>query len=261
MVENNLRFVLPLGLIFCLGWIFFTASCSNKVTAAESKTVVYIAGDSTACNYERERYPRAGWGQVIQQFFNDSIIVRNEAVSGRSSKSFIQEGILTKILAQIKPNDYLFIQFGHNDEKKNDEARYTEPSTTYKSYLTQYIEAARKGGAIPVLLTPINRRSFDSDGIMTPTHGDYPQAVLELGTELKVPVIDTTAQSKFLFEKLGVEKTKKLFLHLEPGESPNYPKGVQDNTHFCEHGATEIARLVIQGIKEAQLPLAKFIRE
>lgn len=233
---------------------------SGRLQAAGEKIVVYIAGDSTACDYEAIRAPRTGWGQVLGQFFTDQLTVSNQAISGRSSMSYILEGSLDKILAQIKPNDYLLIQFGHNDEKKTDPARYTEPNTTFKSYLTQYIQGTRNKGAIPVLLTPIHRFGFDGNGKVVNSHGDYPKAIIELAKAEQVPLIDMAEKTKILMESLGLEKSVSLFLQLKPGESPNYPSGVKDNTHLRYEGAMEVARLVVEGIKENNLPLAKFIK-
>lgn len=220
---------------------------------------LFIVSDSTACNYGADVYPRAGWGQVIRYFFSEQVEVVNAAASGRSSKSFIDEKRLDRVLAQIKEGDYLLIQFGHNDSKP-EAVRFTDPFTTYQDYLRQYIDGARAKGAIPVLLTPVNRRNFAAGGKLCLTHGDYPAAMLQLGEKLNVPVLEIGAKSQVLFEKLGREGTKKIFLWLQPGEHPNYPEGIEDNTHFCEAGATEIAKLVVEGIKELSLPLASYIR-
>jgi lysophospholipase L1-like esterase len=259
MKKGKMLWVVWIALIGLLG-LGSVLPGSTEVCKADGKTSVFIAGDSTASFYEPSRFPRTGWGQVLQSFFSDAVIVKNEASSGRSTKSYIDEGRLDKILGQIQAGDYLFIQFGHNDEKMGDIARYTDPKTTFKSYLTQYIKGARAKGAYPVLLTPINRYKFGNDGKLVLTHGDYPQAMLELGAALQVPVIDITQKSRLLFEKLGPEKTFKLFLNLQPGESPNYPKGVKDDTHFTIAGATEIARLIVEGVREANLPLAKCLK-
>ncbi len=219
---------------------------------------VFIAGDSTACDYEPSRAPRAGWGQMIGGFFDRNFIsIENRAISGRSSMSFINEGVLAKILAEIKSGDYLLIQFGHNDSKKEDPNRYSDPGA-YQSYLSQYVNGARKAGANPVLITPVNRRCFEN-GRLILTHGDYPRAMITLAEKLEAPIIDLTEDSRVLFEELGEERTKKLFLWLKPGASINYPEGVQDDTHFSENGATEIAKLIIRGVKELNLPLAKYI--
>ncbi|WP_139489019.1 rhamnogalacturonan acetylesterase [Brevibacillus dissolubilis] len=220
---------------------------------------VYLAGDSTVSTYSSELAPRAGWGQVFGKLFDDKIIVKNHAESGRSSKSFIDEGRLTTILDKIEKGDYLFIQFGHNDEKKEDPTRYTEPSTTYKSYLKQYIDGAREKGAIPVLVTPVERRRFAADGAAQDSHGLYPAAMKELALAEQVPLIDLTAKSKALYNQLGPEETKSIFLWLDAGVHPNYPNGVQDNTHFQEAGARQIARLVVEGIEENKLPLRNHV--
>lgn len=252
MKKNS--WILFLILVTCLNCLMFSENL-----AAADKVTIYIAGDSTACNYEAARSPRTGWGQVLEQFFTDQVSVANEAISGRSSKSFIEEGALDRILSRIKPNDYLLIQFGHNDEKKSDPVRYTEPNTTFKTYLTQYIQGARSKGAIPVLLTPINRLGFDGNGKVVPTHGDYPKAMMELAKAEQVPLIDLTEKTKVLMENLGLEKSISLFLHLKPGESPNYPSGSKDNTHLRLEGAMEVARLVVEGIKENNLPVAQYL--
>jgi lysophospholipase L1-like esterase len=222
-----------------------------------NKISVFIVGDSTASYYSADRAPRAGWGQVLQTFFTDDILIVNEAASGRSSKSFIDEGRLKKVRNEIKQDDYLLIQFGHNDAKKDE--RYAEPYTTYKSFLQQYIDVAKKKGAQPILITPVQRRSFHEDGYLVDTHNDYPLAMLELGKQTNSPVIDLGVKSKELFQELGIDKTKEIFLWLEPGEHTNYPDGVQDNTHFSEKGATEVAKLIVEGIQKLKIPLQKYI--
>lgn len=228
--------------------------------ALADKTSIFIIGDSTACNYDKSLAPRMGWGQVFDRFFDgNNIDIYNYALSGRSSKSFWDEGSFAAFQYEIKNGDYLFIQFGHNDEKSEDPSRYTAPYTTYKQYLLRYIDRCRSRGGNPVLLTPVNRRKFNSDGTLRLTHGEYPAAMIELGREQNVPVIDITQKSQELFESLGPNGTKELFLHLSPGESPNYPNGIEDNTHFKENGAEEISKLVLEGIKENNLPIAAFI--
>jgi lysophospholipase L1-like esterase len=231
----------------------------NKVE--ENKITIYLAGDSTVSNYSITSAPRKGWGQVIGEMFNENIIIKNEAVSMRSSKSFIHEGRLREILKNIEKGDYLFIQFGHNDEKKDDPKRYTDPETTYKSYLKQYIDGARKKGAIPVLITPVERRRFSADGMPLDSHGKYPSAMKELAREENVPIIDLAAKSKELYERLGPQKTKMVFMWIDAGINPNYPNGIKDNTHFQQYGAYQIAYLVIEGINELELPLKNYIEK
>ncbi|WP_456276451.1 rhamnogalacturonan acetylesterase [Bacillus sp. AK128] len=223
-----------------------------------SKISIFIAGDSTASSYSSEVFPRAGWGQVLHHFFTDEIRVINEAASGRSSKSFIEEGRLRTITNQLREGDYLFIQFGHNDAK-NDE-RYTEAMTSFKYYVSQYIDTAWNKRAIPILITPVQRRSFNEEGIMEDTHGLYPFAIHQLGLENNIPVIDLTSKSKAFIESIGVNKSKEVFLWLEPGKHEHYPHGVEDNTHFSTQGAKEIAKLIVEGIVELKIPLEKFLR-
>ncbi|CAG7623454.1 Rhamnogalacturonan acetylesterase RhgT [Paenibacillus solanacearum] len=247
----------PCGVTGCA-----SSQAGDGTTVSEQPNIgVYLAGDSTVASYSADRAPLAGWGQQLPSFFNSSVQVHNYAASGRSSKSFIDEGRLQPILDRIKQGDYLFIQFGHNDEKTKDLDVGTDPDTTYPSYLRRYIDGARLKGAIPVLVTPMQRGSFDAKGRLRQTHGDYPAAMIQLGKEQQVPVIRLHEKSRERFERLGEEATKRLFMMLAPGEYPNYPDGSADLTHFNEYGASEMARLVIQGIRESGLPLSSRIRD
>jgi len=188
--------------------------------------------------------PKAGWGQALPVFLDPRrVTVDNLALSGASPKSFIEVGRLDLIAEAIRPGDYLLISFGHNDEKTDD--RHTDPFTTCQEYLTRYIDVARAHGAHPVLVTPVERRRFDVAGHATASHGEYPQAMRELGATARVPVIDLTAMSMALWDSLGVEGTKDYFLWLDAGEALGFPDGSADNTHFQAHGAIEVARLVI----------------
>jgi xylan 1,4-beta-xylosidase len=227
-------------------------------TYPDERPVVFIAGDSTVRNHDHTNPTRFGWGQKLNEFFSSEIKVINEAVPGRSSKSFKDEERLLPIKNRIKANDYFLIQFGHNDEKP-DAARRTESYTTYKAYLKEYIEVARTNGAYPVLLTSVNRRHFNDHGELVDTHGEYPKAMRELAKEMNVPLIDLEAKTWKLYESLGDDESKKLFFWLNPGESPDYPDGVEDNTHFNAYGAKIIAGLVAEGIQEVGLPLGKYL--
>jgi lysophospholipase L1-like esterase len=230
----------------------------SKASQGLEKATIFIAGDSTASIYEAERYPRTGWAQIFENFFYDNIKVDDMAVSGRSSRSFIDEGYFDKMAQKIKKGDYLFIQFGHNDQK-NDE-RHTEPFTTYKGYLIKYIDLARSKGATPVLLTSIHRLKYNSKGKIRDTHGDYLVAVKELGNELDVPVLDMAQKTEDLYNEIGYEKAKKLYMVLEPGEYKNYPDGRDDTTHLTEQGAYTVSYLVTAAIKEAGLPLKNSLK-
>lgn len=243
----------------------FVIGCEKKESTNVAKetnpVTVFLAGDSTMQSYTADKAPLAGWGQMLGFYFTEKVTIRNHAMSGRSSKSFIDEGRLDTLIGEIEAGDYLFIQFAHNDENKEDPARYTEPSTTFVAYLKQYINGAREKGAYPVLITPVERRWIFSGAKVRQSHGDYPAAITRLGKEEGVPVIPLHEKSIALLEQLGEEQSKSLFLWLEPGEHANYPEGIRDNTHFNEHGAAEMAKLVVQGIREAKLPLAAYVKE
>lgn len=221
----------------------------------QNQYTIYIAGDSTAANCPSYESPMAGWGQFFQHFFDTHVRIQNEAMGGRSSNSFIEEGRLQSILNRIHSNDYLFIQFGHNDQKSYG----TDPYTTYQSSLREYIKGARDKGAKPVLLTSVHRRKFDQSGSLENTLGEYPYAMIQLAEKLEVPIIDLWTKTKALYEELGIEGSKKLFTILESNTHPNYPDGIEDNTHFSETGAWEIGKLVVEGMKELDLPIVTYL--
>ncbi|WHX48504.1 rhamnogalacturonan acetylesterase [Paenibacillus woosongensis] len=230
-----------------------------ELQPAPNTLTLFLAGDSTVTDQPEDGYPYAGWGQLLPALFKHDVCVDNHAQSGRSSRSFIEEGRLEAILQLIKPGDFLMLQFGHNDEKPD--PRGTDPFTTYKQHLLRYIEAAREKRAYPVLVTPVHRRYFNPDGTLSDTHGDYITAMQELAAETDTPLIDLAARSKRLFETAGPEGCKDLFMWVYPGEYMNFPAGVQDNTHFQEQGGEAIARLIADGIGDLQLqPLFMYLR-
>ncbi len=223
---------------------------------------LYVIGDSTAASYPDDRAPLTGWAQVLQDYLDPTcILVDNRARSGRSSKSFLEEGAWTPIREALKPGDYVFIQFGHNDQKQDDPARYTDPATTYRAFLTQFVQETRDAGALPVLMTSINRNAWDDRGQLMNSLGNYPKAVRELATNLQTPLIDLHELTRQRFQELGPERTRDLFLYLDAGESPNYPEGKSDGTHLCAEGATAVCDLVARAIRSLGLPLANCVRE
>ena len=228
-------------------------------TPAQVATV-HMIGDSTMSVYASNLFPRMGWGQPLGGSFGSACaVVNDKALSGRSSKSFFDEGAWTPVKNALKAGDYVLIQFGHNDEKSDDPARYTEPQTTYKQYLTTYITDTRAKQATPLLLTPINRNGW-SGATLKDSHGLYPAAVRELAASLKVELIDLTALTKAYFERIGQAETAKLFLILTAGQSPNYPDGVTDNTHLQEKGALAIGQLAMADAYKQKLPISAWLK-
>lgn len=221
-----------------------------STTCFAQKTTLYTIGDSTMANKkDPDRNPEHGWAQVLQSFFNNDIIVVNKAVNGRSTKSFINEKRWDSIYKKLKKGDYVFIEFGHNDEKIEDSTRYTNPHTTYRYNLIRFVKESREKGAIPVLLTSIARRNFNEKGVLVPTHGDYPLETRLTAQEYKVPFIDLEYYTEFLEQSYGPEKSKKLHLHFKAGENPYYDKDKADDTHLSLEGAKAIAQIVINRIK------------
>jgi lysophospholipase L1-like esterase len=218
---------------------------------------MYLAGNSTVVDQEYE--PWAAWGQMIPRFFKSGVVVTNYAESGESLKSFVGERRLDKVLSVIKPNDYLFIEFAHNDQKPG--SSHVAPFTTYKDMLKHYISEARERGAIPVLVTSMHRRNFDEQGKIINTLGDYPEAVRQTAKEENVAVIDLNAMSKEFYEAMGPEKSKKAFVHYPPDTFPGQDKELKDDTHFSTYGAYELAKCIVEGIKKNNLKLADYLRE
>ncbi|GAA4797970.1 rhamnogalacturonan acetylesterase [Streptomyces ziwulingensis] len=198
---------------------------------------LHLAGDSTAAQKYADAAPETGWGTALPFFLRAGLTVANHAVNGRSAKSFVDEGRLAAVLAEIRPGDLLLVQFAHNDEKTEDPARYTEPWTTYQQYLRRYVDGARARGARPVLATPVERRRFDAAGTALASHGEYPAAMRALAAGEGVALLDVQALSLALWQRLGAEGTKTYF---------NWTATEQDNTHFNPPGAIEVARLVVR---------------
>ncbi len=249
------RAAIPFVLVI-LGLVALTPEiyATEKTDSAPVVRTLYVIGDSTSAPYPPERYPLHGWAQVLQEHFDPARLhVDDRAKGGRSSKSFYEEGSWTPIREALQPGDWVFIQFAHNDQKKDDRNRFTDPATTFPEHLRRYVEETRAAGARPVLLTPINRNRWISPTRMGDTHGDYPNATRRLAREMGVPLIDLHKMTRKRFTRLGPDATTKLFLNLAPGEHPNYPEGKEDNTHLQESGAREVSALAVKGIK--RLPL------
>ena len=211
---------------------------------------IYLIGDSTCHKNSKKTYPQLGWGQVFSMYVNNNYKVVNLAENGRSSKSFLEEGLFTKCEENIKEGDFLFIQFGHNDEKE-DVLRHTDPFTTYQKYLSYYIKVAKKNNAIPVLLSSIYRRRFDEKGnIVDNCHLDYPEAMKQLAHKENVIYIDMCELTKQMLIDLGDEASKELFMNFKPNKYKNYPEGKCDNTHLRIKGAKKISEILVNQIKQ-----------
>lgn len=236
--------------------ILFLVLTVGFVIKPKEKITLFMIGDSTMANKKETAFPETGWGQVFQSFFNDKVVVENHAVNGRSSKSFMNEGRWDSVLVKLKKGDYVFIQFGHNDQKDKDSNRYTNPHTLYKSFLRKYIEETRNKGAVPVLLTSVVRRNFTTDGVLLDTHGQYPVAMRDLAKEMGVCLIDMQLLTEQLVIQHGPVASKKLYLHFEAGESPNHPNGVKDDTHLNRRGALLFAGEVARELVKMKHPLS-----
>ena len=225
------------------------------------ETTIYCIGDSTMANKDNpNENPERGWAQVLPLFFTKEVKIDNRAVNGRSSKSFINEKRWDSVCKVLKPNDYVFIQFGHNDQKIKDSTRYTNPHTAYRYNLIRFVKETREKGAIPILFSSIARRNFNEFGTLVDTHGEYPMEVRLVARELKVSFIDLQYLTEELEISYGPEGSKKLHLHFKPGEHPYYPNGKEDNTHLSKKGALSVSRLVVDELRSLGLPLVGMLK-
>lgn len=236
------------------------APACESITIAPADTAaptVFLCGNSTVVDQDEE--PWASWGQMITSFFDDSVCVANYAESGECANTFIAAGRLEKALSQMKPGDYLFMEFGHNDQKQKGPG-----SGAYYSFMTSlktFIDEARLRGAHPVLVTPTQRRSFDKDGQLQDTHGEYPEAMRWLARKENVPLIDLNRMTRTLYEAMGPKASKRAFVHYPAGTYPGQEKPLADNTHFNPYGAYEIARCIVEGLKQQVPALARHLKD
>lgn len=217
---------------------------------------VYLAGDSTVVDQDKE--PWAGWGQILPRFFGPDVSIANHAESGETIRSFEVERRWEKIFSTLKAGDFLLIQFAHNDQKPG--RGYVPAATEYTALVEKYLAKARAIGAHPILVTSMNRRSFDDAGTITDTLAPYPQTLRTIAAEQKVPLIDLNAMSKILWETMGLEGTRKAFVHYPANTFPGQTEELKDNTHFNSYGAYELARCVVEALREQKIPLASLLR-
>ena len=228
---------------------------------AGEPVTVFIAGDSTAALKQENKRPETGWGEQLQKHFDEKKVrVDNQALNGRSTRSFIAEGRWQALVDKVKAGDYVLIQFGHNDESPQKVNAYTPPDD-FRHNLERFVAEVRAKKATPVLLTPVMRRRFDKDGKFYDTHGEYPDLTRRVAAEQKVALIDMHRMSEKVLVKYGPDESRKLFLQLKAGENPNYPEDIEDNTHFSPLGADIMAALAVDGIREQKLGLVKFLKK
>jgi lysophospholipase L1-like esterase len=236
---------------------------STSLGASESDLpTLYLIGDSTMADKPMaESLPERGWGQLLKKYFGAGIVVSNHAMNGRSSKSFIDEGRWARIHDQLKPGDWVIIQFGHNDQKDEDPLRYTAPDGAYRENLICFIKETRVKGAFPILATPVCRRRFNDRGDFYDTHGAYPEVVRSIAQEESVPLLELHAATAKLIAAHGPERSKAIFLWIEPGVYPALPEGLQDDTHFSNYGAEQICQQAIAELRRLELPITQWLKD
>ena len=258
--------------------VLFLCVLSLSAYKDNDKITIFMIGDSTMANKDiRGGKMERGWGMMLKNFFTEDVIVDNHALNGRSSKSFISEGHWQKVVEKIKPGDYVFIQFGHNDEK-DDPKRHTDPGTTFDENLRKFVKETRMRGGIPVLFNSVVRRIFtnsttavadddtrsnSSAGLvegdtLVDTHGDYLLSPRNVARELDVPFVDANKITHDLEQGLGPDKSKKLHMWYLPNEIPSLPKGRQDNTHYNVYGAYVVAGLLADAVSDVVPELKQY---
>lgn len=212
---------------------------------------IFLAGDSTCATKTENARPETGWGEMLGQYFDTYVIVDNHAVNGQSTKSFRTAGMWKAILDNIKEGDWVFVQFGHNDQKLTDPKVGTEVPE-FISNLELYIDEAVSKGANVILLTPIARRSFSGNDV-TNTHGEYPDAVKTAARNKNIPLIDMTSKTSKLVASYGSEGSKDLYMWVSKADYPHLSADKKDNTHLAPLGATKVAELIVEGIREQKI--------
>jgi lysophospholipase L1-like esterase len=223
----------------------------------KKKIKLWMIGDSTMSIKEKKAWPETGWGMPFVNFWDSTVTVDNRAKNGRSTRSFMTEGLWKSVTDELAEGDYVFIQFGHNDEVPTKKTATTPEE--FKTNLIKYVTETRDKKVIPVLLTSVARRKFDSTGKLESTHEAYSNVTRAVAKETNVLFIDVDKKSQALLQEMGVEASRYLFNQLKPGEHPNFPNGIEDNTHFSELGARKAAQLVLAEIRNLKIELAERI--
>lgn len=230
-----------------IGILLVVSGLVSFLPLQQSKITIWLVGDSTMSIKETSAYPETGWGMPFVYFWDSTVTVENRAKNGRSTSSFMKEGRWQQVMEGLHEGDYVFVQFGHNDEVPTKKTYTTEAE--FRANLEKYVADTRSKKANPVLITPVARRSFDAAGHIVGTHEVYAQIVRDVAAGQHLPLIDLDREAQALYQQLGVEGSKLLFNHLQPGEHPNYPEGKEDNTHFSELGARRVAELVLADVR------------
>ncbi len=221
---------------------------------------IFMVGDSTMANKDLTGgNPERGWGHVLPGFFSEEVRIDNHAVNGRSTKSFIDEGRWDKVIAEVRKGDYVFIQFGHNDEK-DDPARHTEPGGSFNANLKRFVAETRAKGGIPVLFTSIVRRQFAEDGTLKETHGAYITETKKVATEMNVPLIDLNSLTHDWVQTLGDGPSRNYFMWVQPHTLACCPEGKQDDTHLNVAGARAVAAMAVKALSETISTFSSYIR-
>lgn len=224
--------------------------------SSANKPVLYLAGDSTVVDQDKE--PWAAWGQMLPAFFGPGLVIANEAESGETIRSFESEQRFAKVFSTLKKGDFLAFQFAHNDQKPG--KGYVSPEM-YTELLRKYIGMARERGATPILVTSMNRRTFDNEGHITNTLAPYPETMRQVASEEHVELVDLNALSKVLYEAVGEANSRSLFVYAAANTFPGQVEALHDDTHFNAYGAWELARCVVYALQQGHSPLVQYLRE
>lgn len=237
------------------------------LTSFEERPIhIFMAGDSTMADKVAAKditdsitgkktdipFAERGWGQLLPKFFNKNVVIENFAKNGRSSRTFISEGLWDKLLSGVQPGDYVVIQFAHNDASIEKTDRYTSPADYYAN-LSRFVDEVKAQGGNPIICTSVVRRKFDKKGNFVDSHGEYLDISRKVAAEKNIPLIDMYEKSKKAITGIGEAQSAELFMHFAPGDSPLYPDGKIDNTHFKEKGARLMASLFVEGLREQNI--------
>jgi lysophospholipase L1-like esterase len=245
--------------VFVLRQIAIGVIALLSLFTGEQRVTIHMAGDSTMAIKRPDKRPETGWGEAFAGMVDSGCVrVMNHAMNGRSTRTFISEGRWQSLLDSTRAGDWVFIQFGHNDESPEKTDRYTPPDA-YRANLIRFVADVRAKKAFPVLLTPVTRRKFDTAGAVVDTHAQYAQIVRDVAREDHVPLLDMHRASMAMLSRVGRQYSEPLFLHLKPGENANYPEGLKDDTHFSPLGADVMASIAVDLMRTTQLPLTRYL--